>query len=263
LFFEAGPFNLNFGGAAMPTDTKANPFKPAQPHIPGVPDASTETKPQGPPRKSAFPTPAYRTTPRVPVSPETRPVPVFQLGLLAGIIMAIIIVGFIWRAYNGSGEPTHSAPVVADSAPAADERDNRAGKLPVAPGEIATATELAKPWSSKRFVFRDRFSTENVEAIAVRLPGGSLWGISLREPYGTCDLQYVTDLAFLRAQYGFAAGHPMVVNSCTGAVYDLERYGSGPNGLVRGEVVHGAAVRPPIGIEVIQRGDKIIATRME
>lgn len=177
--------------------------------------------------------------------------------------MAIMIAGAIWRAYNPPGESASNAPAVTDTAPVAPESDNRAGKLPVAPGEIATAEELSKPWSSKRFVFRNRFTSDNTEAIAVRLPGGYLWGISLREPYGTCDLQYVTDLALLRSQYNFAAVHPMVVNSCTGAVYDLARYGSGPNGLVRGEVVHGAAVRPPIGIEVVQRGDKIIVTRME
>jgi len=177
--------------------------------------------------------------------------------------MVIVATGTIWRIYSASGNATPSPQAVEDTMPAAPEGDKRAEKLRVAPGEIATAAELSKPWSSKRFIFHDRLTSENLDAIAVRLPGGALWGISLREPYGTCQLQYVTDLAVLQSQYGFAADHPMVVNPCSGAIYDLARYGGGPNGLVRGEVVHGVAVRPPIGIDVVARGEKIVATRIE
>ena len=74
----------------------------------------------------------------------------------------------------------------------------------------------------------------------------------MREPFGECQLQYITDLGQLAADYGFRAEHPMVVNPCTHAVYDLMRYGGGaPNGgLVRGDIVEGAGVRPPMAIEM-------------
>lgn len=101
--------------------------------------------------------------------------------------------------------------------------------------------------------------------MVVRLPGGDMWGFSLREPFGECELQYVTDLKVLEIDYGFHAQHPMVVNPCTRAVYDLMRYGGGaPNGgLVRGEIVAGSGVRPPMAIEMSTRGREIIAVRGE
>jgi len=249
----------------MPTDTKANPFKPAQPHIPGVPATPAETAPQSTSPKSASPASA---TPRVVsyVRPEQEPASsprLLWLGLAVGIGIIMAAAGVIWWAHGSSVRVGSGAPVVADNASATSKAATPAAKVPVAPGEIANAAELSKPWSSKRFIFHNRLTSENLAAIAVRLPGGALWGISLREPYGTCELQYVTDLAALQSQYNFAAEHPMVVSPCTGAVYDLARYGSGPNGLVRGEIVHGAAVRPPIGIEVVERGNKIVATRIE
>jgi hypothetical protein len=56
----------------------------------------------------------------------------------------------------------------------------------------------------------------------------------------------------------------MVVNSCSHTVYDLLRYG-GPSdgGLVRGEVVQGTAIRPPMAIEVRVAGKQLVAVRME
>jgi len=254
----------------MPTDTKTNPFKPAQPRIPGVPDASPETKPQDSLPKSApavpeFPhEPARAPHPRVasPLAPSRSPVLIW-IGLAVGIAIIVGAAGVVWWAHKSSAQPASGASTLSDTAAATPDAAKPPQKLPVAPGEIATAGELSKPWSSKRFSFHNRLTAENIDAIAVRLPGGALWGISLREPYGTCELQYVTDLAAILSQYKFPADHPMVVNPCTGAVYDLARYGSGPNGLVRGEIVHGGAVRPPIGIEVVARGNKIVATRIE
>ncbi len=57
----------------------------------------------------------------------------------------------------------------------------------------------------------------------------------------------------------------MVVDPCTHAVYDLMRYGGGApdGGLVRGDIVQGAGVRPPLAIEVRTDGKDIIAVRSE
>jgi hypothetical protein len=97
----------------------------------------------------------------------------------------------------------------------------------------------------------------------VRLPGGGYWAISLKEPYGSCQLNYVTDVKVLRDEYQVNAGHPMVVNPCNRSVFDLADYASAPGGLVRGAVIAGAATRPPIAIEVKVEGSKVVATRSE
>jgi hypothetical protein len=177
------------------------------------------------------------------------------------VAAVVLILALAWRARVSSAKPARpeaSIPV----APVANSRARPAETLPTGPGEIGTAGELAKPWSSKRFLFR-KPDSELVPALAVRLPGGALWGISLREPYGSCDLGYVTNLGTLHLQYSFNATHPMVVNPCSGSVYDLAQYTGGPNGLVRGQVVRGTAIRAPFAIEIVQRGKSIVAVRME
>jgi hypothetical protein len=130
---------------------------------------------------------------------------------------------------------------------------------------VATTEELAKTWSSKRFLFRDPVTSEAVPAMVVRLPRGEYWGISLREPFGTCELEYVTDLQRLQTEYRFRADHPMVINPCNRSVYDLLRYGggSGNDELVRGVIVQGTGIRPPMAIEIRTENTKVLAVRME
>ena len=71
-------------------------------------------------------------------------------------------------------------------------------KLAVGPGEIATTDELARPWSSKKFIFHDPLTSREVPAMVVHLPGGVYWGFSLNEPYGTCEMEFVTDMEKLQ-----------------------------------------------------------------
>jgi hypothetical protein len=137
-------------------------------------------------------------------------------------------------------------------------------QLPVGPGQIATTDELAKVWSSQRFIYRDESTGERTKAIVVRMPGGSLWGLLLREPFGNCDLEYVTDLQKLDTEYHYRADHPMVGDPCNRTVFDLTRYGTNSAGrLVRGQVAQGSAIRPPIAIEIRTNGKQVIAARME
>jgi hypothetical protein len=239
--------------AAMPDDTKIEPFKPPQPHIPGVPAVTAEREapdqPSGPPVAGA----SLRAPARHPA--------VYWIGAASGVAV-IIVAAVAWQVHSSSAQQP-SAPVAVEEAVPAPEPAKPLETLPVGPGEIASANEMTKPWSSMRFIFRNPITSVQTPAIAVRLPGGALWGISLVEPYGTCQLEYVTDLAQIRSQYGLAAQHPMVVDPCTRSVFDLARYSSGPNGLVRGEIIRGRAVRPPIGIEVVARGNHIVVVRME
>ena len=232
----------------MPDEKKIDPFKPQQPVIPGVP---AET-----PKKHVPPAPLAEG----PARPNAQKNPLLWVGIAAAAVL--VGAGIAWWGHSSAAKTPVPAVVAGPEAPA-PAPPKPVERLPMGPGEIASADELAKPWSARKFIFRNPTTAEEVPALAVRLPGGNLWGISLREPYGTCELAYVTNLDELRTQYRVRAEHPMVVDPCNRVVYDLARYGGGPNGLVRGAIVMGTAVRPPIGIEIEERGNRILAARIE
>ena len=189
-----------------------------------------------------------------------------MIGLAAGIGVVLLAGMILLPGHHSPGNADlHPVPAAVDPAPSDTTKSKPAEKLMVGPGPVATTAELAKPWSEREFLFRGPFSAEPVPAMVVRLPGGDLWGFFLREPFGQCELKYVTDLQELADDYGFHAAHPMVVNPCTHAVYDLMRYGGGApdGGLVRGDIVQGAGVRPPLAIEMRTSRKDIIAVRSE
>jgi hypothetical protein len=239
----------------MPDVKKIDPFKPAQPNIPGVTPSSRDEEP---PASDSAPQPYASergdTRARVPWS------------AVAVVVAILTIGGLVYWARGSSPKPTQPSPEeAAPSAAIAPETPKPPEKLPVGPGAIATTDDLTKAWSAKRFLFRDPLTTEPVPAMVVRLPGGEYWGLSLREPFGTCELEYVSDLQKLQTNYDFHASHPMVVNPCTRAVYDLMRYSGGApdGGLVRGDIVAGTGIRPPMAIEIRIEGKVVRALRME
>jgi hypothetical protein len=149
--------------------------------------------------------------------------------------------------------PAPSLPPVAPTPPA------HAG-----PVVAASVAELSKPWSAKKFIFAKPFTHEDIDAMVIRLPGGDLWAFALQEPYGRCELEFVTDLHQLSAKYGYHASHPMVVNPCNNTVYDPLKVGPlGGSTWARGEIVQGGGMRPPLSIDVVVNGRSIIADRME
>lgn len=182
---------------------------------------------------------------------------------VAAIVIVIIALGMYSKRKPATESDVQTAPVSdpVDLRPA--QPAQATANLPLGPGPIATTAELNKTWSSKRFLFRAPETADDVPAMVVKLPGDVLWAISMRAPFGTCDLEYVTNLQKLATQYQLTADHPMVADSCTHTVYDLTRYGSGPNGVVRGAIVKGEGIRPPIAIEVRARGKEVVATRIE
>jgi hypothetical protein len=136
---------------------------------------------------------------------------------------------------------------------------------------IATVEEMAKPWASKEFGYRDVFSGETTQALLVRLPRASAtqasgyWAFAIHVAYGNCKLEYLTDLSRLRDDYGYLeAKHPMVGDPCSRSIFDPLKLSILPGDVwVRGGIVQGMDVRPPLGIEVIIKGQNIIARRME
>lgn len=248
----------------MPKYETLDPFKPAQPQIPGVP-ASQEglNSPQAavePLQDTGVMTPA----------PDTAELPhdmkLVWVGMaLAGLLtMLFLVFGYKGGMRKPSGLAASGKPAAARSAVAETPAAAAADADPaVAPGIVASAGQLAKPWSARRFLFRDPITLKEEPAMVVRLPGGALWGFSMREPYGTCELEYVTDMEKLRRDYDLSATHPMVADPCNSSVFDLARYGNAPAGLVRGDVVKGPALRPPMGIEIRTKGNDIVAVRSE
>jgi hypothetical protein len=239
----------------MPDEKKLDPFKPQQPSIPGVLPEAEKKKPAA---KSSPPADAMAEQPAAP-----RP-PILWIALAAGTVFLIAVGLLVW---SRSTSPRAGEPVTATTTPPdADSGTQRpAGHMAVAPGPVGTTDEFAKPWSSKRFLYRNPLTAEVLPAMVVRLPGGDFWGFSLHEPYGNCELEFVTNLGKLQTEYRYRANHPMVGDPCNHTVYDLLRYGGGSSddGLVRGEIVQGNGIRPPFAIEIRVDGNQVIAARME
>jgi hypothetical protein len=239
----------------MPDEIKIDLFHPQQPRIPGVSHAEPD----------AIDTPVETPEPVLPSATLERVQALVPLLWFLLTIAGIATAGaglFLWSKKTVNKAVPDAQPVTS-AAVAAPLKAKNTTSLPVGPGFIATTEEIAKPWSSKEFLFRNPVTNAAAPAVLVRLPGGALWALSLRQPFGDCDLEYVTSPEKLQADYRVHSSHPMIADPCNGTVFDLSRYGNGPNGLVRGEIVAGTAVRPPIAIEVQTRGKQIFATRSE
>lgn len=130
---------------------------------------------------------------------------------------------------------------------------------------------MAQPWAFKEFFYKNRLSGETVAAVLVRLPTGSpnqsasYWAFSVSAPFGNCRLEFVADIEKFSSDYAFSgAKHPMVGNPCSRTVYDPLKIMNLPGGIwVRGAIVQGSDLRPPLGIEVEVRHRQILAARME
>lgn len=236
----------------MPEEKKFDPFKPPEPSIPGVSRAKVSTPPETSQEPAAFP------------GQETTVIPHLLWVALAALVALVVAATLFYSSRSTSAKETPAA--AADAQPAsAPDLPKQTETWPLGPGPVATAQEMASTWSAKRFVFRNPGTGQDEPAIVVRLPRGQYWGFSLREPFGNCELEYVTDLKKLRADYHFSADHPMVGDPCNHTVYDLLRYGTGPSndGLVRGEIVQGPGIRPPLAIEIRTQGNNVLAVREE
>jgi len=231
----------------MPDDNgSSNPYKPQQPRIPGVPS--------GGPGGGGGGSRAAEMVPRL----------VLRVGIAAIVVAVVVTAMKFSHSSKPAAEPAAtSAPAAEPAAKPAAEPEKPAEKILVGPGPVATKQEVEKNWAAKRFDFRDPTSGTIEQAMVVHLPGNAYWGFSLREPYGTCGLLYLTDENTIQAQYGYTTDHPLVADPCTKTLYDLEKYWNGPDGLVRGQMVQGSGVRPPMAIEMKVKGDEIWAVRSE
>jgi hypothetical protein len=191
-----------------------------------------------------------------------------QIGGLAaaGLLIAVGIFWWVKSASSRGPQPTSLEPAAVESPAATPDPAASAPAAPAADGPTVAATieEMAKPWSAKKFRFVKPVTQEALDAMVIRLPNGTLWAFALLEPYGRCELEYVTDLGQLAKQYGYRAAHPMVVNPCNKTIYDPLKVGPlGGDTWVRGEIVQGQGLRPPISIDVQVSGQSIVADKIE
>ncbi len=236
--------------------SKPDRFKPAMPAIPGV-SAPAPPNPAEEAEKKQQPA-------AIPLWADRK------VQVIAGIVVAFVLFLALVLPQLLRKEPP-PAPIVLDNpAPATGATQASGGApaasdLPVAPGPVASPQDLAKPWSFVKFQFQ-LATGERAPAMVVRLPSAgadSYWGFLSVAPYGRCEMELEQDVAKLAQDYHYRARHPMVVDSCTQTVYDPLSYGSARGALVRGQVVAGPGVRPPLAVEIVVEKGSIVATRSE
>jgi hypothetical protein len=229
----------------MTEDSSPSRFKPDMPEIPGVPTTGSRTS---------------RSNPLLP--------------LIAGVIIVgiLLLLAVRWFGHHRAPERVRieSTPQLEVPTPPPDP----ASLLPHADPDhpvIADVAELSKPWSSADFFIRDYTAGNSVPATVVRLPSGSssaatgYWAFSRQAPYGTCQLEYIRDVDRLRTEYDYrAASHPLVGNPCTHTLYDPLKTSNLPGNIwIRGAIVQGSDVRPPLGVEIKIQDKQILAIRTE
>ncbi len=233
-------------------NSKTDPLKPVTPQIPGVPAPAPEKK--EPTAAAGLPVWASR-----------------KVQIRAGLVVAFLFLAVIaaWLIRPSSPpkaiglEPGSQA--TQGSAPA--QETVPAPVMPHAPGPIASTLDTAQPWTLVKFRFR-KPTGEEVPARLLRLPTGSgaeaYWAFLGVALYGRCELELESDLDKLAKDYSYRrARHPMIVDPCNQAVYDPLAYGSDHGAWIRGEVVAGPGLRPPLAVEIeIENGD-VVASRSE
>ncbi len=227
-----------------PVEKKFDMFRPEMPQIPGVSQGSSKAG-------------------RGLSDMDTQ-----RLLQIGGIIAAVVLLSaviFLWVKSKASGKVNSTSDSdVAEQDMPTPPLPNATAPVRDGPTVAATVDELSKSWAAKKFTFVNPVTLEHINSMVIRLPGGGLWAFSLQGPFGRCELEFVTDLGRLASQYKYNSSHPMVVNPCDSTIYDPMKVGTlGGNTWVRGEIVQGSSLRPPISIEVKVRGSSIIADSIE
>jgi hypothetical protein len=230
----------------MSDQPQTDRFKAEMPQIPGVDTAGAQRQP-------------------IAANPAV---------LLVGGLLLFLVLAFVasrWLFHSKRTEATApAAPAQIDVPTPVADATPAIPRATASNPTIATVAEMAKPWASKEFVFVDRLSNQDTPALLIRLSTGSAsqadgyWALSMKAPYGSCALEYV-DAAKLKEQYDFSsARHPMVGDPCSRTVFDPLKMSEIPGNIfVRGSIVQGSDLRPPLGIEVEIQGKNILAVKME
>jgi len=194
--------------------------------------------------------------------------------IAGGALLVGMLGSFAFKTLTQRAD-SNVPPATQDISPPTEPQSTKTGSVPRPPNitetnpEVATLSELARPWSYKEFFFRSSTAPKYTAALIIRLPGPasesrSYWAFSLEAPFSQCEFAYIDDVEKLSSEYEFAAKHPMVVNPCSRSVFDPVQLKELPgNILVRGAIVKGYDLRPPYAIDVKVKGNQIQALAME
>ncbi len=192
------------------------------------------------------------------------------LGVLA--LGLVLLLAVRWYFHSRPAEPDRVEPAPQiEVPPPPPEPSSLLPHADEANPVIANVADLAKPWSSADFFIRGFTTGENVPATVIRLPTGSAtapsgyWAFSRKAAYGDCQLEYIRDLDKLRRDYDYRhADHPLVGNPCSRTLYDPLRTVNLPGNIwIRGAIVQGSDIRPPLGVQIKIQGKQILAIRTE
>jgi hypothetical protein len=206
-----------------------------------------------------------------PRAPTGNPSIKLVLGLLAVLVVVFVGARVALRTKLAEPKGPEAQPQIELPAPAPDPSTLLPHATDAAPG-IAEVTEMAKPWTAKEFYVRNRLTGEDIPAMIIRLSTGSAsqaagyWAFAVNAPYGNCKLEYITDLGKLAVDYGYTGTkHPMVGNPCNRTVFDPLKTTNlpGTGAWVRGAIVQGSDLRPPLGVQIKVQGKDIQAIRVE
>jgi hypothetical protein len=231
----------------MPDQPQSERFKAEMPEIPGVSGESSSSR-----------------------QLSANPAVLLVVGLLAVLLICFLGYRLLLRPKHAEVPSAPSPPQLEVPAPAADPSAALPRATAAAP-DIATVAEMAKPWTTKDFFFANRLTDRDIPALLVRLPAGSAtqpegyWAFAMTSPFGNCQFEYLQDMDKLKSEYDFrGVKHPMVGNPCSRTVFDPLKMTSVPgNAWVRGAIVQGSDLRPPLSIEIKIEAKSIQAVRME
>ena len=231
----------------MSDQPQSDRFKAEMPQIPGVSGEQGSRREEG-------------------ANPSVRLV----VGLLGVLVIFFLVSRWVLRPKQ-TAVPAAPAPPQLEVPPATADPSAALPRSTAADPDIATVAEMAKPWSSKDFFFVNRLTGENIPALLIRLPTGSAaqaegyWALAMSAPFGNCKIEYVEETDKLKSDYDFrAAKHPMIGNPCSRTVFDPLKMTSVPGNVwVRGAIVQGSDLRPPLSIEIKIQAKNIQAVRME
>jgi hypothetical protein len=225
--------------------TSPSRFKADMPAIPGV----------------ANPTPVRHRNPLLPLI----------LGMAAlGLVLFLAMHWFSRLQHSAKPARVEATPQIEVPAPPPDPNSLLPHANESNPA-IAEISDVSKPWSSLNFFIRDTITGENIPATLIRLPGGSptaassYWAFSRKSSYGDCQLEYITDMDKLLKDYDYRhATHPLVGNPCSRTLFDPLKTANLPGNIwIRGAIVQGGDIRPPLGVEIQIQGKQILAVRTE
>ena len=294
--YRPGEYSTNtsasspLGQVSSPHPVRAAKDTSLKAEMPKIPGVEARPAPAVPPRAKPAPRSSDAATDNSRAEIAQQPYGVYQepkpkqtltamkrfAAIAAGAVVLAMLVSFAVGTIGRNQQSSSDGPSVRrDSASStAQSMETDAAPAPTtyvsqSNPEVAAVSELAEPWSSKRFIFRSSALSRNVSALIIRLPGPaaqskSYWAFSLEAPFSKCQFEYIDDLAKLSSDYAFAAQHPMVTNPCSHTVFDPLQLKELPgNILVRGAIVQGFDPRPPLGIELKVSNNRILALAME